>query len=152
MKIKPPGVPCSVLTRDNVETLRSSLSSKRQLWVCVIDRYNAFCMTTWKIMIVQQLPKRILNGAESFIQDCAPFLLMTPMLCHGWFPFDGYANNRKCRYWVAENPRELNQRRNTCHSDAQLSRERQQMCEREEWRNLTDIINLKVHYYYLILL
>lgn len=128
MKRKPPGLPRSVRTPDNVERVRRAVvvspqrSTRRQTSALGMSRrslqrilHDNLKFHPYKIMIVQQLTQRDFAQRREFCARMRAIFADDPdavimMSDEAHFHLDGYVNKQNCRYWAAENPRELHQR------------------------------------------
>lgn len=127
MKKKPPGVPRSVRTAQNVDRVRQSVfaspkrSARRQALALGMSRrsfhrilHDDLKMHPYKIAIVQQLcesdfvrRKEFCGIMNAILTENADVTIFMSDEAH--FHLDGYVNVQNCRYWALENPHELHQ-------------------------------------------
>lgn len=128
MKKKPPGLPRSVRTPENVDRVRTAVvtsprrSTTRHAVALGMSRrslhrilHDDLKFHPYKIMIVQQLNERDFVQRREFCRIMDEMFTEDPnatvfMSDEAHFHLDGYVNVQNCRYWASENPQELHQR------------------------------------------
>ena len=126
MKRTSTGRPRTARTPENVESVRSVIgslrrSTKRRASILGLSRrslqrilHGELNFHPYTIMIVQKLlPSDFVQRrlfCERMLEIIASDDVMLMMSDEAHFHLDGYVNKQKCRFWAAENPRELHQR------------------------------------------
>jgi len=127
-KRKPPGLLHSVRTLENVDTVRRAVlssprrSARRQALALGTPRRSLYRILhdklkfhPYKIMIVQQLAEGDFAQCRDFCENALAILTVDAnavvmMSDEAHFHLNGFVNKQNCRFWAAENPRELHQR------------------------------------------
>jgi len=127
MKRTSTGRPRTAWTPENVESVRRSVtesprrSTRRPASIlglshCSLQRilHGELNFHPYKIMIVRKLlPSDFVQHrlfCERMLEIIACDDVMLMMSDEAYFHLDGYVNKQNCRFWAAENPRELHQR------------------------------------------
>ena len=126
MKNKPPGLPRTVRSPENVERVREAVlrspkrSARRQaLALPMSDRslrrilHKDLKFHPYKIMIVQKLLQGDFAQRRQFCESILEILneeMVIMMSDEAHFQLDGTVNKQNCRYWSSENPQVLHQR------------------------------------------
>jgi hypothetical protein len=132
MKNKPPGPLRTVRTPDNVERIRQAVlrspgrSARRQSAALHISSrslrrilHSELRFHPYKLAVVQKLDVRDYPQRLHFAQEMLALFvqnedLMLVMSDEAHFHLNGAVNRHNCRYWAAENPRQLHE--NPLHS------------------------------------
>ena len=125
MKRKPPGLPLSVWTPENVDTVRRAVlasprrSARHQALALGMSHrslhrilHDKLKFHPYKIMIVQQLAKRDFAQWRDFCEETLAILnedanAVVMMSDEADFHLNGFVNKQNCWFWVAKNPQEL---------------------------------------------
>lgn len=127
LNIKPTGRPRTAVTPGNVESVRASVlqsprrSTRRRAATLGLSRrslqrilHSELKFHPYKIMITQKLYERDYEQRRRFCERMLDVLhsedVVLIMSDEAHFHLDGYVNKQNCRYWAAENPRQLHQK------------------------------------------
>lgn len=127
LKRKPPGLPRSVWTPENVDAVRRAvldnpkLSVRQQALALGISRrslhrilHNELKFHPYKMVIAQELTETDFMQRREFCERMMTILAedantVIIMSDEAHFHLDGYVNKQNYEYWEAKNPRELHQ-------------------------------------------
>lgn len=128
MSSKSTGRPRTAVTPENVENVRASVlqsprrSTRRRAPALGISRRSLqrilqreLRFHPYKIMITQKLHERDFEDRKRFCEQMLDVLysgdnIVLMMSDEAHFHLDGYVNKQNCRYWAADNPRQLHQK------------------------------------------